>query len=89
MEKLFAVQRMEDFMLADHPLLLIRTLVYAALIRMDELFAQMCSRNHERSPAHCVREVDAYEVSAGAPKRPLGAPVDETGAMELILLEMM
>ncbi|MGV6492312.1 hypothetical protein ACTUVK_002161 [Stenotrophomonas rhizophila] len=56
MEKSFTVQRMEDFMLADHPLLLIRTLVYAALMRMDELFAQMCSRNHERSPAHCAPE---------------------------------
>ena len=34
MKKLCTVQRLEDFVLAYHPLLLVRTMVYAALTRM-------------------------------------------------------
>lgn len=40
-ERLFSIQRLEDLVPAEHPLRAIRTIVNAALVKMDGLFAGM------------------------------------------------
>ena len=40
-ESLFTMQKLEDFVPADHPLRPIRQMVNAALVKMDVLFSRM------------------------------------------------
>ncbi len=40
-ESLFTMRHLDAFVPANHPLRLIRVMVNAALVNMDELFAQM------------------------------------------------
>ena len=71
-ESLFTMRHLDDFVRADHPLRVIRTIVNKALAHMDALFAQMYAADIKGGrPRHCPRETAARHAHPGALQRAL------------------
>ena len=56
-ESLFTMQKLEDFVLADHPLRPIRQMVNAALVKMDVLFSRMYEADIKMSASLSLRRL--------------------------------
>ena len=82
-EGLFTMRRLDDFVLADHPLRRIRVMVNEALTKMDELFSRMYEGDVKGGRPSIAPEKLLHSDAAADPvQRPLGTPAHEADAIQ-------